>query len=273
MCTHLLGRQNRRIEKPSSTQTFYNSCAVPRKPAIGWRFQLCFRCLRCHWHMYVQQNSSCPCTRLRSARCLHTTYRQPNIYPLLGDWSNAYQSILRHANPPPKESSSRENSSAFHRSSLRDSKIRSRCPPRMARKMTLEIERRPHPRPCLHNNFGTGMETVEAPTTIIPITTLWWCRLIKRKLKQLYMREGAARRREAKIMENHYYECMYAALRDKRPPDEKFVSLNRLRAKIVNFHSAPCRRHSLTRTNTTNNPTNNQRSFQSCACRNGAPPD
>ena len=105
--------------------------------------------------------------------------------------------------------------------------------------MTLEIERRPHPRPCLHNNFGTGMETVEAPTTIIPITTLWWCRLIKRKLKQLYMREGAARRREAKIMENHYYECMYAALRDKRPPDEKFVSLNRLRAKIVNLHSAP----------------------------------
>ena len=53
------------------------------------------------------------------------------------------------------------------------------------------------------------------------------------------MREGAARRRDAKIMENHYYECMYAALRDKRPPDGKFVALNRLHAKIVNLHSAP----------------------------------
>ena len=53
------------------------------------------------------------------------------------------------------------------------------------------------------------------------------------------MREEAARRRVAKIMENHYYECMYAALRDKRPPDETFVTLNRLRAKIVNLHSVP----------------------------------
>ena len=73
-----------------------------------------------------------------------------------------------------------------------------------------------------------------------PEMTLWWCQLIKRKLKQLYTREGAARRREAKIMENHYYECMYAALHDNRPPpNEKFITLNLLRAKTVNLHSAP----------------------------------
>ena len=62
---------------------------------------------------YVQQNSSCPCTRLRTARCLDTTYRQPNLYPLLSDCSNAYRSILRHVNPLSKESS-RDSSSALY---------------------------------------------------------------------------------------------------------------------------------------------------------------
>ena len=50
-----------------------------------------------------------------------------------------------------------------------------------------------------------------------PDTTLWWCLLLKRKLKQLYLRDGAAERREAKIMENHYYECIYEVLQDKTP--------------------------------------------------------
>jgi hypothetical protein len=48
---------------------------------------------------------------------------------------------------------------------------------------------------------------------------------------------GAAKRREAKIMENHDYECIYEVLQDNRHPDEKFVTLNRLRAKIINLHS------------------------------------
>ena len=54
-----------------------------------------------------------------------------------------------------------------------------------------------------------------------PDTTLWWCRLVKRKLKQLHMREGAAKRREAKIMENHYYECINEVLQDTRAPTKK----------------------------------------------------
>jgi len=45
-------------------------------------------------------------------------------------------------------------------------------------------------------------------------------------------------------MENRYFECMYAALRDKRP-DEKFVTLIRLRAKIVNLHSALLKKSTL----------------------------
>ena len=90
-----------------------------------------------------------------------------------------------------------------------------------------------------------------------PDTTLWWCRLVKRKLKQLYMREGTAKLREAKIMENHYYECIYELLQDNRPPDEKFVTLNRLRGKIINLHCVPLQKI-LCNTNENNKQPNEQ---------------
>jgi hypothetical protein len=87
------------------------------------------------------------------------------------------------------------------------------------------------------------------------------------------MREEAARRRVAKIMENHYYECMYAVLREMRPPDEKFVTLSRLRSKIVNLHRAPLQKVLCDTDEHDTQPDEQPTFFHTCACRNGAPPE
>jgi hypothetical protein len=86
------------------------------------------------------------------------------------------------------------------------------------------------------------METVEAPTTILLKHDAVVVSPCKTETKQLYIREGAAKRREAKTTENHYYECIYEDLQDNRRPDEKFVTLNILRAKIINLHNVPLQR-------------------------------
>jgi hypothetical protein len=68
---------------------------------------------------------------------------------------------------------------------------------------------------------------------------MWWARLTKKNIKHFYMHEGSLRRREVKRMENFYYACIYDALQDSRPPDEKIKDLNRFRAKTVKLHSQP----------------------------------
>ena len=81
------------------------------------------------------------------------------------------------------------------------------------------------------------MEMVEAPT-ILPRHNVV-VSPCETETKQLYVRDGATKRREAKIMENHYYDCIYEVLQDNRSPDEKFVTLNRLLAKIINLQCPP----------------------------------
>jgi hypothetical protein len=38
-------------------------------------------------------------------------------------------------------------------------------------------------------------------------------------------------------MENHLYECLYDILRGETPETEKYYTLQRYKAKIVNLHS------------------------------------
>jgi len=43
--------------------------------------------------------------------------------------------------------------------------------------------------------------------------------LYKKKIRQLYQREEAERRRDRCMMENHLYECMYDVLQRPGPSD------------------------------------------------------
>ena len=71
-----------------------------------------------------------------------------------------------------------------------------------------------------------------------PEITLWWCRSIKKKLKQFYIQEGVEQRRNHREMENQYYACIYDILRDDRPHAEKATELHRFKAKLIRLHNA-----------------------------------
>jgi len=57
--------------------------------------------------------------------------------------------------------------------------------------------------------------------------------MIKKNIKQFYIKEWSERRREVKGIENFYYASIYDILKDNRPPEGKVNDLNCFRAKIV----------------------------------------
>jgi len=61
-----------------------------------------------------------------------------------------------------------------------------------------------------------------------PDLTMWWDRLCKKKIRQLYQREQAEHLRDHCMMENHLYECMYDVLKRPDPSDQTLPALNRL---------------------------------------------
>jgi len=65
----------------------------------------------------------------------------------------------------------------------------------------------------------------------------WWERHVKTHLKHLIQREEAECNKNHNIMENHLYECLYDILRGEAPETNKYNTLQRYKAKIVNLHS------------------------------------
>ena len=59
----------------------------------------------------------------------------------------------------------------------------------------------------------------------------------KKHLRRFIRRQEAERNKNHIIMENHLYECLYDILRGEAPENEKYNTLQRYKAKIVNLHS------------------------------------
>jgi hypothetical protein len=70
-----------------------------------------------------------------------------------------------------------------------------------------------------------------------PDVVEWWERHVKTHLKRLIGREKAERNKDNNIMENHLYDCLYDILRGETPETDKYYTLQRYKAKIVNLHS------------------------------------
>jgi hypothetical protein len=64
----------------------------------------------------------------------------------------------------------------------------------------------------------------------------WWERHVKSHLKRLIRREEAERNKNHNIMGNHLYECLYDILRGETPETDKYYTLQRYKAKIMNLH-------------------------------------
>ena len=75
-------------------------------------------------------------------------------------------------------------------------------------------------------------------TRYYPSRVMWWCRLVKRRIRLLFSRAGVERCRERAAMEDFYYSAMYDVLQDERGNVDKALALKNLQAKIIRLNSA-----------------------------------
>jgi hypothetical protein len=66
---------------------------------------------------------------------------------------------------------------------------------------------------------------------------MWWCRLVKRRIRLFFSRAGVERCRESAAMEDFYYSAMYDVLQDERYNGDKALALKSLQAKIIRLNS------------------------------------
>jgi exonuclease III len=67
--------------------------------------------------------------------------------------------------------------------------------------------------------------------------TQWWSRSAKKQLRRFFMNVGAEKKRDAREMENHCYQCISDILQSPVGRQDRFADLNRFKAKIVKIHS------------------------------------
>jgi hypothetical protein len=93
------------------------------------------------------------------------------------------------------------------------------------------------------------MGTMAQIQTILSGCGEWWEGHVKTHLKRLIRREEAKRNKNH-IMENHLYECLYDILRGETPETDKYYTLQRYKAKIVNLHTKKKRKSCWTHAHT-----------------------
>jgi hypothetical protein len=71
-----------------------------------------------------------------------------------------------------------------------------------------------------------------------PTRASWWERCVKRMIRQEFQREGAARSRDRRELENFYYDIIYQALRDPSHQENTAQILRKRKARILRIHSA-----------------------------------
>jgi len=64
-----------------------------------------------------------------------------------------------------------------------------------------------------------------------PNRVMWWCRYVKRMIRQPFRREGADRRCDRMEMENFYYSAIYSVLQDKTLQTTQAVALKKTKGK------------------------------------------
>ena len=66
---------------------------------------------------------------------------------------------------------------------------------------------------------------------------VWWERVAKKQLRQLFTCEGTERRREEKNLENFYHACLYGLIQNPPHPVEETAAVNLIKAKTVKLYS------------------------------------
>jgi hypothetical protein len=63
---------------------------------------------------------------------------------------------------------------------------------------------------------------------------LWWNRMVKRRIKMIFVTEGAERQRDRRTMESFYYAAIRSILYDEVTSTTNITKLNEPKAKMVN---------------------------------------
>ena len=72
---------------------------------------------------------------------------------------------------------------------------------------------------------------------LYPNINLWWSRHCKKRLRQIFQRLEAERRRDIQTLENFYYDCIYALVSTADGNPSTSPALIHLNAKIIRLHA------------------------------------
>ena len=72
-----------------------------------------------------------------------------------------------------------------------------------------------------------------------PNSIPWWGHYVKRLVRQLLTSEGTNRCWDHQTLENFYYDALYTVLHADTITDRSYVTLKKLKAKIVRLHQEP----------------------------------
>jgi len=75
----------------------------------------------------------------------------------------------------------------------------------------------------MHGEVENPMGQLQLQKEYFPGLTIWWDRLHKRKVRQIFQREQAERRRDHRMMQNHLYECIMMYCRDLVPATKRYL--------------------------------------------------
>jgi exonuclease III len=70
-----------------------------------------------------------------------------------------------------------------------------------------------------------------------PTKVQWWESRVKRRLRQVFQREGTARQRDRRELENLYYEMMHQVLQNPIPNENTGMILRKLKAIIIRLNT------------------------------------
>ena len=78
-----------------------------------------------------------------------------------------------------------------------------------------------------------------------PEMATWWERCVKNIIQRLVRAEERERHRNFHHMENHLHECLYDIIRSHLTEKDKFMELQRYKAKLVRLHATRREQHML----------------------------
>jgi hypothetical protein len=85
------------------------------------------------------------------------------------------------------------------------------------------------------------MDGMEKQRKLYPHRAIWWERVAKNELRKFLIREGAIRRRDDIALGYFYHAALYHPLKSPPRHEDKIVTINLIKVKLVRLYGASLR--------------------------------